>query len=60
MKASIKTSSISFNNFVDREKPKKSFRVSMKNIGIDEVRNVYYIPFYLLELLLELDSGLLI
>lgn len=59
VKASIKTSSISFNNFIKREKPKKSFRVSMKNIGKDEASNVYYIPFYLLELLLDHELELI-
>ena len=60
VKSSIKTSSISFNNFIDKEKPKKSFRISMKNMGKDEVRNVHYIPLYLLELLLDHESTLLI
>lgn len=60
VKSSIKTSSISFNNFIDKEKPKKSFRISMKNMGKDEGRNAHYIPFYLLELLLDHESTLLI
>lgn len=49
IKSSTNKKSISFNNFYQSESFKQGFRISMNNFGFNQVDNIYYLPFYLLE-----------
>ncbi len=58
VKAAKHTGSVAFNNFIKKYEPKKAFRFSKKNIGIAQENAVYYLPLYLLEIVLEHEKSL--
>ncbi|WP_295750194.1 AAA family ATPase [uncultured Holdemanella sp.] len=53
VKSSRNTVSKSFQNYIQKYNPKYSFRFSQKNFGYDSEKNIYYIPFYAIEVLLN-------
>lgn len=53
IKSGVHTQSKSFNNFINNHNSKLAFRISQKNIGYDENKKTYYLPYYLFSFLLD-------
>ena len=59
VKSSLNTASRALSNFIAKYDPDIAIRLSKKNFGKDEVRNVFFLPLYAMEFLLEMEEKLI-